>query len=84
MVHKDRGFTIPQFESFLRVNLLASRYDEIASSVAVVVTDTKRPGANISAKTKRWPVVAPSSLKEFTKKVNMDSALPSTAWFAKT
>jgi peptidyl-prolyl cis-trans isomerase D len=78
---QDRGFTIPQFESFLRVNLLASRYDEIASQ-SLVVTDDEARREYQRENEKVALQYMEFSPKEFTKKVNMDSA-SINAWFAK-
>jgi peptidyl-prolyl cis-trans isomerase D len=78
---QDRGFTIPQFESFLRVNLLASRYDEIASQ-SLVVTDEEARREYQRENEKVGLQFMQFSPKEFTKKVKMDSA-SINAWFAK-
>jgi peptidyl-prolyl cis-trans isomerase D len=78
---QDRGFTIPQFESFLRVNLLASRYDEVVSQ-SLVVTDEEARREYQRENEKVGLQYMQFSPKEFTKKVKMDSA-SINAWFAK-
>jgi peptidyl-prolyl cis-trans isomerase D len=77
----DRGFTIPQFENFFRVNLLASRYDQVASQ-SLVVTDEEARREYQRENEKIALQYMQFSPKEFTKKVNTDSAAINS-WFAK-
>ena len=78
---QDRGFTIPDFENFLRVNLLASRYDAIASQ-SLVVTDDQAKNEYERENEKVGLEYIEFSPKQFTQKVSMDSAAIN-GWFAK-
>jgi peptidyl-prolyl cis-trans isomerase D len=78
---QDRGFTIPDFENFLRVNLLASRYDAIASQ-SLIVTDDEAKKEYQRENEKVGLEYVEFSPKDFSKKVSMDSTAIN-AWFAK-
>jgi peptidyl-prolyl cis-trans isomerase D len=78
---QDRGFTIPQFENFIRVNLLASRYDEIASQ-SLVVTDAEAQKEYSRENEKVALQAIQFSPKHFADQVKTDSAAIN-AWFAK-
>jgi peptidyl-prolyl cis-trans isomerase D len=78
---QERGFTVQGFESFLRVNLLASRYDAIASQ-SLVVTDEEAKREYRRENEKVALEYIQFSPKDFTKKVSMD-ATAINAWFAK-
>ena len=78
---QERGFTIPQFENFLRVNMLAARYDEIASQ-SLIVTDAEAQKEYQRENEKVALQFIQFSPKDFTKKVNIDSASINT-WYTK-
>ena len=69
---EQRGFTVPRFEDFLRVSLLASRYDTVASNALVVTDDEarreyERENEKVSLQYIQF------SQKDFTNKVNTES-----------
>jgi peptidyl-prolyl cis-trans isomerase D len=78
---EQRGFTIPQFESFLRVNMLSSRYDAIAGQ-SLVVTDSEARKEFERENEKVALQFIQFSQKDFASKVKPDSAALN-AWFAK-
>jgi peptidyl-prolyl cis-trans isomerase D len=78
---QDRGFTIPQFENFLRTNMLAARYDEVASQ-SLIVTDAEAQKEYQRENEKVALQFIQFSSKDFTKKVKMDAASVN-AWYAK-
>ena len=78
---EQRGFSVPQFEDFLRVSLLASRYDTIAANSLVVTDDEarreyQRENEKVSLQYIQF------SQKDFTKKVNTNPTAVK-AWFDK-
>jgi peptidyl-prolyl cis-trans isomerase D len=78
---QERGFTIPQFENFLRINLLASRYDELASQ-SLVITDSEARKEYERENEKVALQYIQFSSKHFADQVKTDSATIN-AWFAK-
>lgn len=80
-VLQQRGFTIPQFESFLRVNMLSSRYDAIASQ-SLVVTDSEARKEFERENEKVGLQYIQFSQKDFTNKVKAEPAALKT-WFDK-
>jgi peptidyl-prolyl cis-trans isomerase D len=78
---EQRGYTVPQFEDFLRVSLLASRYDTLAANSLVVTDDeARREYQHVNEKVALQYVQF--SQKDFTKKVNMNQAAVK-AWYEK-
>lgn len=80
-VLQQRGFTIPQFENFLRVNMLSSRYDAIASQ-SLVVTDSEARQEYERENEKVGLQYIQFSQKDFTSKVKIEPAVLN-AWFEK-
>jgi peptidyl-prolyl cis-trans isomerase D len=78
---QDRGFTVQGFENFLRVNMLASRYDSIAAQ-SLVVTDEEAKQEYQRENEKVALNYIEFTPQEFTKKVSMNSGAIN-AWFAK-
>jgi peptidyl-prolyl cis-trans isomerase D len=80
-VLQQRGFTIPQFENFLRVNMLSSRYDAIASQ-SLIVTDSEARKEYERENEKVALQYVQFSQKDFAAKVKVEPAALK-AWFDK-